>query len=328
MPACLDSLRGQSQKGLEILVVDNGSTDGSLEFIRDNYPQVEVIRNGKNLGFAEGNNVGIRHAFNRGADYVLLLNNDTVSEPDAVERMIEASQRDINIGIVGPLIRDLDKRDKMVELGLDCDLLGYPVNNIMTRIHEKDPHPFYIAGCAILVKSKVFATIGFLDPSYFIFAEDLDFCWRARLAGFEILATPEAVVYHKSGGTVRGGAVKGESHFTSTFRLYLSQRNMMKTVLKNYSGWAITFIFPFSVLSGLVMFVVGASVLGQAEVAKSYIRALLSNIRDMRITLDSRISTQRLRRVSDREILPRMSKRSSIVKSYRGIHKLVVSKTM
>lgn len=327
MSACLDSLCSQSQKGLEILVVDNGSTDGSPEFIADNYPQVKVIRNGKNLGFAEGNNVGIRYALNLGADYVLLLNNDTVSEPEAIKRMIEACQRNIEIGIVGPLIRDLDKRNEIVELGLDCDLFGYPVNNIMTRIREKTPHPFYIAGCAILIKSNVFATIGLLDSSYFIFAEDLDFCWRARLAGFEILAAPEAVVYHKSGGTVRGGAVKGENHFTSTFRLYLTQRNTMKTILKNYSGWALVFILPFSILSGLVMFVAGSSILGQSEVAKSYIRALLSNIREMPITFGSRISTQRNRRVSDREILPRMFKGSSIVKSYLGFRKLVVSKT-
>ncbi len=256
--------------------MDNGSTDGSFELVKNNYPRVEVIQNGRNLGFAEGNNVGIRHALNRGADYVLLLNNDTVSEPDAVDRMIHASQRNSNIGIVGPMIRDLDKRNQIVELGLDCDLLGYPVNNTIIRIREKAPHPFYVAGCAILIKSNVFATIGFLDPSYFIFAEDLDFCWRARLAGFEILAAAEAVVYHKSGGTVLGGAVKGESHFTSTFRLYLSQRNTMKTILKNYGAWSITFILPLSVLSGLVMFVAGGIVLRQPEVVKSYIRALLS----------------------------------------------------
>ncbi len=102
----------------------------------------------------------------------------------------------------------------------------------------------------------------------------------------------------------------------------------MKTILKNYGAWSITFILPLSVLSGLVMFVAGGIVLRQPEVVKSYIRALLSNIRDMRMTLCSRISTQMLRRVSDREILPKMSKSSSIVRSYLGIRKLVVSKSM
>src|SRR5207245_2449949 len=99
--------------------------------------------------------------------------------------------------------------------------------------------------------------IGLFDASYFIFAEDLDFCWRARLAGFEITAARDAVVYHKSGGTVPGGAVKGDDHVTSAFRLYLSQRNTMKTLLKNYGGWTLTFIFPFSVLSGMLTFVIG-----------------------------------------------------------------------
>ena len=327
MSACLDSLISQSHKGLEIVVVDNGSTDGSLEFVSENYPQVRVIRNGRNLGFAEGNNVGIRNGLHHGADYVLLLNNDTVSEPDAVEKMIGAFERDCTVGIVGPMIRDLDKRSEIVELGVDCDLLGYPVNNIASRIHEKLPHPFYIGGEAMMIRSKVFGTIGFLDPSYFIFVEDLDFCWRARLAGFGILAVPEAVVYHKSGGTVQGGAVKAESHITSTFRLYLCQRNTMKTILKNYSGWVLTLIFPASLLLGLMTFVVGASVLGQTEVTKSYLRAVSSNIRDMPLTLNSRFLTQRLRRVSDRKILASMSKKSAIVRSYLEIRKLVVRKS-
>ena len=327
MSACLDSLRAQSHKGLEILVVDNGSKDGSVELVRENYPNVRLIQNGKNLGFAEGNNIGIRSVLNRGADYVLLMNNDTVSEPDAVERMIEAFGRDRTVGIVGPLIRDLDKRSENVELGVDCDLLGYPVNNIATRIRERMPHPFYIGGCAMMVRSNVFATIGLLDPSYFIFVEDLDFCWRARLAGFGILGVADAVVYHKSGGTVQGGAVKGESHTTSTFRLYLCQRNTMKTILKNYSSWSLALIFPISVLSGLMTFVVGASLLGQIEVTRSYLRALLSNMQDMPHTLRSRILTQKLRMVSDREILMTMSKRSSIVRSYLQIPRLVVRKT-
>jgi hypothetical protein len=179
----------------------------------------------------------------------------------------------------------------------------------------------------MMIRSSVFATIGFLDPSYFIFVEDLDLCWRARLAGFGILAVPDAVVYHKSGGTVPGGAIKGETHVTSSFRLYLSQRNRMKTVLKNYGNWTLAFIFPISVLSGLMTFVVGASMLGQVEVTKSYLRALWSNMRDMPVTLNSRILTQEFRRISDREILTRMSKRSSIVRSFFGIRKLVVQKT-
>ena len=307
--------------------MDNGSTDGSFELVRENYPRAEVVPNRKNLGFAEGNNIGIRHALNGGANYVLLLNNDTVLEPDAVERMVDAASCNSSIGIVGPLIRDLDNRNEIVELGLDCDVLGYPVNNTVTRILEKTPHPFYIAGCAIMIKSTVFASIGLLDPSYFIFAEDLDFCWRARLAGFEILGVPKSVVYHKSGGTVQGGAVKSERHVTSTLRLYLSQRNTMRTILKNYSGWALALFFPFSVLSGMVTFVIGAGALGQIEVAKSYLRALLSNIRDMPVILTSRMSVQSMRRVSDHEILARMSKKSSIARSYVGIHKLIVRKT-
>ena len=100
----------------------------------------------------------------------------------------------------------------------------------------------------------------------------------------------------------------------------------MKTIMKNYSSWALALILPITVLSGLVTFVVGASMLGQTEVTKSYLRALLWNIRNMPLTLHSRILTQKPRRTSDREILMRMSKRSSIVRSYLEIHKLEVRK--
>jgi GT2 family glycosyltransferase len=279
--------------------------------------------NGKNLGFAEGNNVGIRRAL-QWTDYVMLLNNDTVLEPDAIERMVQAAESDNSVGIVGPMIRDLDSRDEAGELGLGCDVLGYPVNNASAHIGGRSPNPFYIAGCAMMIKSRVFATIGYLDSSYFIFVEDLDFCWRARLAGFEILAVPTAIVYHKSGGTVPGGAVKSESHITTSFRLYLTHRNRMKTILKNYSSLYLAFLLPFSVLSGTVTFFFGAGTLGQIDVIRSYLRAMWSTVREAPLTLSSRISTQALRKTSDREIVARMSKKCSIVQSYLRIRTLIV----
>ncbi|HVH15854.1 MAG TPA: glycosyltransferase family 2 protein [Candidatus Angelobacter sp.] len=320
---CLDSLTRQSLKRFKILVIDNGSTDGSIDLIRERYPQIEILKNGRNLGFAEANNVGIRRVLDQ-TDYVMLLNNDTVLEPDAIERMVNAAESDNSIGIVGPLIRDLDSRDKAVELGLGCDVLGYPINNLCALISDTAPHPFYVAGCAMMIKSDVITTIGYLDPSYFIFVEDLDFCWRARLAGFEILAVPTAIVYHKSGGTVPGGVVRTESHVTTSFRLYLTHRNRMKTILKNYGSLYLTFFLPCSIISGALTFFFGAAALGQINVVRSYLRAMWSNVKEAPITLSSRISTQALRKTSDRQIISRMSKKCSLVQSYLKIRSLIV----
>ena len=101
---CLESLKHITYPNYEILLVDNGSTDGSVECFRERYPGMEIIENGENLGFAEGNNVGIRRAMDEGADYVLLLNNDTVVDPEFLGELVKVGESDPKIGIVGPKI--------------------------------------------------------------------------------------------------------------------------------------------------------------------------------------------------------------------------------
>ena len=312
---CLDSVSKQSYGRVDLMVVDNASEDNSVEFVRDNFPHTYVVRNSTNLGFAEGNNVGIRLALARGADFVLLLNNDTVLDPAAIEAMISLAASEPSAGIVGSLVRDLEDRQMNVELGLDCDIIGFPLNMIDRQIQKDVTSPFYVSGCAMMVKREVFQRIGLLDSSYFMFAEDLDFCWRARLAGYAVYATRSSIVYHKSGGTTPGGALRGRTHQTTQRRMYLSRRNTLKTLLKNYGFQSLLFTLPLSVLFELVT-AATALALRQPKISKACVEALTWNLKNMPDTVQARIQVQAMRRISDRDVLARLSKKSSLVRSY------------
>lgn len=192
---CLKSLSAVSYPDLEVIVVDNGSSDGSFETVSDFYPDAVAIKNEKNLGFAAGNNVGVRYAMENGADYVLLLNQDTEVEPDFLQKLIDVAENNPKAGILSPLIF-WKRTDKVWFSGGKVNWLN------MKSIHLTDlkkgmPYESdFITGCSILIKREVIEKIGSLSEKFFLYWEDADFSFRARKNGYLAMVVPESVIYH------------------------------------------------------------------------------------------------------------------------------------
>lgn len=207
---CLKSLESVSTPNVAWVVVDNASADGSVEAIREAYPErAKIIVNDSNLGFSQGNNVGVRHALEADADYVLLLNNDTVVDPGLIDSLIAPMVADPGIGITGPKIYYYTPRDQIWSAGGEVFLSRGTARHI--GIRQKDHGQFderkdvdYVTGCALMVRREVVEAVGMLDPSYQAYFEDADWCMRARGAGFRIVYVPEGKVWHKISASTGG----------------------------------------------------------------------------------------------------------------------------
>lgn len=187
-----------------IILVDNGSTDGSDLVVEHQFPTVTVIRNGINLGFAAGTNIGIRYALENGADGVLLLNNDAVLADSALTTMCSALLAEPRRGVVVPKIyaRAPGQSDRLWAAGAKWH--SFPPRVKMRGFNEPDtgkydkPGPVeYATGCALLITRETFEIAGLLDESYFMYQEDYAFCDRVRARGLSIWYEPRALVYHR-----------------------------------------------------------------------------------------------------------------------------------
>lgn len=185
------------------IVVDNGSTDGSLEAIRAAFPTIQIIEMGSNLGYAAGNNRGIKAALDQGADWIVLLNNDTVIAPQFLDALQEASLAHPRAGAFGAKIYYYDEPATLWYAGgevdrrtLRCYHVGCGEADLDKR-HEEIRQTGYACGCAIALKTQALREIGLLDPCYFLLWEEIDWCWRLRKAGWECLFLPKAKVWHK-----------------------------------------------------------------------------------------------------------------------------------
>ena len=229
---CLESVFKLDYPNFEVIVVDNGSTDNSVEVIRKAYPQVILIENKKNLGYAEGNNVGIRYALKHGADYVWLLNNDTVVDADALKNLVKVAEKNENVGILGSKIYYYDKPNIICFAGATIDWEKGTSPHIGDGEIDKGQYDAIkevdrVTGCSMLVKKEVCETIGLLDENFFLYVEEVDWCVRAKKAGFKCMIVPDSKVYHKI-----SISVKKISNF---YKTYYMNRNFLYLIKKNHS---------------------------------------------------------------------------------------------
>ena len=211
---CLESLRQLDYDHYTVVVVDNGSTDGSERQIRAAYPEVPFLQTGENLGYAGGNNVGIRYALEHGAEFVWLLNNDTVVAPDSLDRLV-ASLRDEAVGIVGSVLLYYHDRDtgKRVDLSNNVQFNGGRIFWRSGETHSycvlgqrvdtsRDIPTEYVHGASMLVRRAVFDQIGLIPEFYFLNYEESDFCVQAGRKGWKMVVNPRAIVWHKVGSSM------------------------------------------------------------------------------------------------------------------------------
>lgn len=192
---CLASVYKIGYPNFEVVLVDNNSTDGSLEMAMTGYSRFIFVKNEENLGYAAGNNKGIRYALERMADYVLLLNNDVEVRENFLDCLIEEAENNPRVGILSPLVFD-GYSGKVWFSGGKIDWLR------MKTVHEteiKSDNNFesdFISGCAMLVKKEVFKRAGLLDEDFFLYWEDADFSFRAKQAGFKLKVAISSWVDH------------------------------------------------------------------------------------------------------------------------------------
>jgi len=238
LPECLDSLAAQTFREFEVILVDNGSEDESVEFVRGKYPWVKVIPLKENTGFATGNNHGLKHA---SGDYILTLNNDTVAEPDWLNNLVTVADEHPRAGMVGSRICSFSNPDIIDSIGMGICRDGMSRGRFRNRHWSQlrlqgVEEILFPSACAGLYRKTMIAETGFFDDDFFAYAEDSDLGLRGRLAGWEALAATEAVVYHKYSQTT--GKL-------SPFKVYLVERNHYWVVWKN---------FPFSHLMVLPLY--------------------------------------------------------------------------
>lgn len=192
---CLSSLYSTDYLGFEIVVVDNNSTDSSFEEARLAFPKASYIKNEENIGYAAGNNIAIRYALDRGAEYLLLLNFDTLVKKDFLKKLVDICQKDKQIGLASPLIYFKDTKDIWFSGGSLKWFFMKAVHQRKLR-REKFWETQFLSGCAMLIKKEVIRKIGFLDEDYFLYWEDADFSFRAKKAGFKAVVVRDSIVWH------------------------------------------------------------------------------------------------------------------------------------
>jgi GT2 family glycosyltransferase len=227
---CLDSLQAQTLQA-KIVVVDNGSVDESIFIIESNYPDVVLLKQPKNLGFAGGVNVGIRYAMTENATAVALFNNDAVANPHWLENLVKSLEENPKAGIVtGKLLRQNKKH--IDSTGDFYSIWGMPFprdrNHVDSGRRNAPEKVFGASGGASLYRSSMMNDIGFFDDRFFAYYEDVDISFRAQLAGWKVIYEPTAVAYHHMSAT---------SSKLGSFTRYHATKNFYLLYAKNMPGW-------------------------------------------------------------------------------------------
>jgi GT2 family glycosyltransferase len=241
---CLDAVSKVSYPNLEVLVVDNASSDGSAELVEKKYPFVQLLKSPKNIGFAAGNNLGIAQAK---GEYILLLNPDTEIDACCVEHLFEVMNADDKVAVCGAKICLLDRRNMIQHAGGKYSLLGVSIDRGMCELDEgqydKVEEVTFVCGAAMMFRRSLVLDIGLLDSSFFLYHEDVDFCIRAWLYGGKVIYVPKAVVYHKS-----GYLTDVDQKVSNPLVVFHKHKNTFLILLKNFSLPTVFFWFPLSVL--------------------------------------------------------------------------------
>jgi GT2 family glycosyltransferase len=232
--ACLRSLEHLTYSRASTILVDNASADGTVDAVRQAYPNVEVIETGANLGFTGGNNVAIKHALDNGADYILLLNNDTIVAPDFLNVMVEVMEQDPTIGVTGPMIYYHSNPEMIWTAGGTIDwkhgttsMIG--LNQLdMSQFGLSPTHVDFVTGCALLARREVWEKVGMLDDKFFMYYEETEWCVRATRAGYKIALVPMAMIWHK---------ISIEERATSPRTYYYMVRNRLLFLNKTGAGY-------------------------------------------------------------------------------------------
>lgn len=294
---CLSSLvrSDYPTEQLEIILVDNASTDGSADWAEQNFKSIKVIRDETNLGFAAGNNQGIRWALDQGAEFVVVLNYDTVVEPGWLIELVRAAESDRRIGSVQSLVLLHGDPQLVNTSGNQLHYLGFgycgQYRSKRQAVDDRIKDIAYGSGTAVLYRAAALRAVGLFDEDLFMYHEDLDLGWRLRLAGYRNVIAPQSIVYHKY------------SFSRNPKKFFYLERNRQIVLLKNYRLWTLCLLIP-----PLVVMEVG--LLAYSLVGRWFIQKLAgydSAFKQLANTLRKRRQVQGLRKASDRTVVKSMT---------------------
>ena len=231
--ACLNSVTKLDYDNFQVIVVDNDSTDDSVVTITTAYPDITMLEAGQNLGYAGGNNLGIKHALQNGCQYIWLLNDDVIVAPDALSSLMSVALAKPQAGFLGPKVYIREQPECILSAG---GLLHDYWQSEHLGLGELDEGQFdtvaevdYLSGCALLVNRKVIEAVGILDEDFFAYNEDVEWCYRGKRTGFKNIFVPEAKVWHPD---TRG---RDENSPAVT---YYTTRNSLQFIRKHDLGFA------------------------------------------------------------------------------------------
>ena len=242
--SCIEQLHELSYHNFKIILVDNGSSDGSGEKLKSLFPEVTYIKNENNQGFTGGNNIGIEHALKENFDLIFLLNNDTYFGKDFLSPLVRFLEKNQSVGAVQPLIFENEKRDKVWHAGGKFSRFKGSSKSIKVKNSLNSPYSSdWLTGCALMIRSSIVREIGPLKATYFAYFEDVDWSLRIRKTGLELYIVPQSMIYHEVSGSTKSKK-RAKEGFLSPLAHYLNIRNQL-LLLKSHpdrvfipSAWA------------------------------------------------------------------------------------------
>ena len=311
---CLESISATDFDSFETIVVDNASTDNSVEWVSSNYPNVKLIENDKNYGYAGGCNIGAEAA---SGDFLIFLNNDTVQEKDWISNLIKTINSDDKIAAVQPKILNYYDRnvfDYAGGSGGHMDIYCFPfARGRIFSFQENDEGQynnkekcFWSSGTCFMVRRELFQKAGGFDDSFFAHMEEIDLCWRLYAMGFEVWVEPDSVVYHKNALTLPMYSHK---------KYYLNHRNSLLMLLGNYSIKNIFLIgIPRLILEKVACFY--SIIMLDWRHFTAILRSLFWVIFHPNVIMKKRKNFFKIRTIGDRKIMESMMQSSIVIKYY------------
>ena len=311
---CLESISNTDFENFETIVVDNASTDNSVASVRSNYPNVKLIENDKNYGYAGGCNIGAEAA---SGDFLIFLNNDTVQEKDWISNLIKTINSDDKIAAVQPKILNYYNRnvfDYAGGSGGHMDIYCFPfARGRIFSFQENDEGQynnkekcFWSSGTCFMVRRELFQKAGGFDDSFFAHMEEIDLCWRLYAMGFEVWVEPDSVVYHKNALTLPMHSHK---------KYYLNHRNSLLMLLGNYSIKNVFLIgIPRLILEKIACLY--SILMLDWRHFTAILRSLFWIIFHPNVIMKKRKSFSKIRTITDKKIMENMMQSSIVIKYY------------
>jgi len=294
---CLKALKLTTYSNYETIIVDNGSKDGSVKFFKENYPEIKIIENEENLGFAEGNNVAIREVLKRKEiKYIALLNNDTIVKPDWLEKLVNVLESDDKIGSCQPKILSLINPQIIDAVGIYLDKYGRAAqkgyNEKDLGQYDKVTEVFGVCAGAALYRAKTLSQIGLFDKDFFAYFEDVDLAIRMRLYGWKSVCIPQAIIYHIHSASLGNG---------SPFKKYLLERNAYYYVIKGLPP-KIILLFLFSKWYSIFFTLIDLTRNKEFKLTKSIIKGNLDALRNLPLFVSKRLDLQARKVISEDDL--------------------------